>query len=274
MAPDTQIGREAAAASPVTPVEGPSWLTRLRVRFPQTGLGRAGEFARAPIKPPTRHEPGELVALSGADLYRLNCQSCHEADGTGFPPEVGSIVQAVRDSSVELMHRHDPQRGRATDGHAVHQLPRQADGEIRRRIRQGGDRMPARPHLDDGEIDALMAHLRLLADLPDASRGQIRVAASVFRLGEHLVKGTCHICHDATGPRVTASELWRGAIPAIDSFVRQASLSELVQKVRAGTQITAGAFPPTGRGRMRVFSYLTPDEVAAAYVYLVVYPPR
>ena len=49
---------------------------------------------------------------------------------------------------------------------------------------------------------------------------------------------------------------------------------ELVEKVRRGAPVIMGTTLMVDRGRMPVFDYLTNDEAAAAYLYLVMYPPR
>jgi len=44
--------------------------------------------------------------------------------------------------------------------------------------------------------------------------------------------------------------------------------------VTTGAPITMGTPPALYRGRMPVFAYLTQDEAAAAYLYLMLYPPK
>ena len=76
----------------VTPVTGPSWLNLLGVRYSDTTLGRsAATYAAPPGERAARPTPlplavGQPVVLSGADLYRLNCQACHRAEGTARRP--------------------------------------------------------------------------------------------------------------------------------------------------------------------------------------------
>src|SRR5688500_5105735 len=59
----------------VTPVAGPSWLSRLGVRYNETSLGRSGAVYGPPPKArPSQPGAGPLaiglpVDLSGADLY-------------------------------------------------------------------------------------------------------------------------------------------------------------------------------------------------------------
>ena len=101
----------AAAGAIVTPVAGPSWLNRLGIRYRDTNLGRgSGRYGPSPNDLAVERKPVALliepsVVLTGADLYRLNCQACHHAEGTGAPPEVRSVVPAVQGSSLEMMNR-------------------------------------------------------------------------------------------------------------------------------------------------------------------------
>ena len=89
------------------------------------------------------------------------------------------------------------------------------------------------------------------------------------RMGEILVKGTCHSCHAAAGRGGGPEVLQRGIIPSLDSFPEQKAAAFFVEKVREGAPIAEGW---NARGRMPVFSYLTDEEVGAASVYLVLYP--
>ena len=57
---------------------------------------------------------GRPVELSGADLYRLNCQSCHRAEGTGSPPEIKSVLGLVQGSSLELVRQQLQKAGTAS----------------------------------------------------------------------------------------------------------------------------------------------------------------
>jgi mono/diheme cytochrome c family protein len=93
----------------------------------------------------------------------------------------------------------------------------------------------------------------------------------VARVGEHLVKGTCHICHDATGPGGGRMMMMRGTIPSLASFPAEKSPDDLVRKVRYGT--SGGMMAMMGGGRMPTFRYLTEEEVVAAYLYLSNDPP-
>ncbi len=131
--------------------------------------------------------------------------------------------------------------------------------------------MPPFRHLRGSEVRALLTYLRTLAGIPGASDRQVQLTEPAARVGEHLVKGTCFICHDATGPGRDAITASSGVVPSLASFLDQEPVNVVVHKVREGA-------PAPGmlglRGEMPVFSYLTAEEVSAAYIYLMTYPPR
>src|SRR5262245_39833325 len=92
----------------VTPVSGPSWLTHLGISLRETSLGQGAQRYGPP--PGAAHAPASeslgvpgTVPMSGADLYRLNCQACHRAEGTGTPPEIHSLLGPVQGASVSLV---------------------------------------------------------------------------------------------------------------------------------------------------------------------------
>jgi mono/diheme cytochrome c family protein len=269
----------APAGAIVTPVAGPSWLNRLGIRYRDTNLGRgSGRYGASPNDPAVERKPVALliepsVVLTGADLYRLNCQACHHAEGTGAPPEVRSVVPAVQGSSLEMMRRQLQHDGRAGPGTAARDKASEARLALYRRIQLGGEKMPARGHLQQSDIDMLYAYLTQLAGSPDA-RPQTRTTVTWARLGENVVKGTCHICHDAVGPRPSGRALLEGAIPPLTVLLADKPVVEFVNKVRTGAPIYMGDPPMHYRGRMPVFDYLKDQEVAAAYSFLTTYPPQ
>ena len=268
IAQQTLHGRQPRpTASPVvTSVSGPSWLHRLGVDIRQTNLGRgAGRYGPNPEDVTPRQEPVEVkldttIALSGADLYRLNCQACHRASGTGAEPEIKSLLPMVQGSSQEQMT--------ATLGRQA----AQARADLYRRIEKGGQRMPPREYLQRSDIDVLFTHLTTLAGHETAAR---RETVSVDRLGELVVKGTCHICHDATGPRPTSDAmLLAGSIPSLASLLTEKPIADFLHKVRTGAPVRMGEPPHPHRGRMPVFYYISETEIVAAYRYLSAYPPK
>lgn len=139
--------------------------------------------------------------------------------------------------------------------------------------------MPPFPHLNDGEVQAIIAYLEQLASVPDAEKHQIELKESSYRVGEYIVKSTCHICHSATGPNPTAQQLMKGAIPPLSTLTMRSNMADFVRKVTKGSPDiigTSSASPnkDSYRGRMPVIRYLSDDEAANAYLYLTIYPPR
>lgn len=277
-----------AAGTPaptVTAVTGPSWLELRGTSMERSTMGRAGRSApelpavtflpTSELQRIPRPDPPALTerfVLTGADLYRLSCRSCHTAAGTGSPPEISSLIDPIRATSAAHTMEQMEQRGRAIPRDLAETLAGQARDTFFQRLEHGGQQMPVFDHLSAHEVEALLLYLEQLADLPGARRrAPIRVTASVTRVGELLIKGTCHTCHAAAGRGGGPEVLQRGVIPSLDTFTEQQATTALVEKVRVGASIAEGW---NARGRMPVFSYLTDDEVRAAYGYLVLYPPE
>jgi hypothetical protein len=65
-----------------------------------------------------------------------------------------------------------------------------------------------------------------------------------------------------------------GAIPPLSTLTTRVSLPEFVRKVTSGSTIALGTPSAPYRGRMPVFPFLSQDEAAAAYQYLILYPPQ
>lgn len=279
-APPAQKKQSSKSTEPVvTPVTGPSWLKHLGLSSRATSLGRgSGQYGPNPNEQAPPHEvlalpAGRSVEVTGADLYRQNCQACHTAQGTGTPPDVRSLLPMVQGSSIQLMQQKLRQEGHGGDAAAARKQAMQMKHDLYTRIRQGGEKMPARAHLDEADIDMLYAYLTELAGTPDAKPLTQRTV-SWERLGENVVKGTCHICHDAVGPRPTAQALMNGAIPPLSTLRADKSVVDFVNKVRSGAATTMGDLPFHYRGRMPVFFYLKGYEVAAAYLFLNDFPPE
>lgn len=261
----------------VTPVAGPSWLRHLGVRAGESSLGRgAGGYgppapAAGGDRGAVRLPIGQSVTLTGADIYRLNCQGCHRAEGTGAPPEIKSVLVAVQGSSLVLVREQLKAQGKSgVDARAQADQSRAA---LYQRIQKGGQRMPPLAHLQRADIDLLYAYLTELAHSPDAKASAKRTV-SWIRLGEQLVKGTCHICHDAVGSRPSGKELLQGAVPPLSTFLTDRSVADFVKKARSGAPIMMGEPPFPHRGRMPVFFYLKDEELAAGYMFLIAYPPQ
>jgi mono/diheme cytochrome c family protein len=263
-------------APPVTPVTGPGWLTKLGVTLSETSIGRASRHY-GPTTPPAAPAPSALVvpesvSMAGADLYRLNCQACHGLTGAGAPPEVKSAVDPIRGVSLDVLRQQMKAQHQPDDAEA-----RAAPGRVRARIllrmHQGGQRMPSRDHLTDAELDLVFGYLTALAGTSASARPR-EERVGWDQLGQHVVKGTCHICHDAVGPRPTDKAMIAGAIPSLASLVSTSTVADFVSKARTGKPVTLPTLGLSHRGRMPVFDYLQDREIAAAYMYLATHPPQ
>jgi mono/diheme cytochrome c family protein len=275
--------RANAKNSLTTQVTGESWLSHLNRQFGETSMGKTGHLGPPPPVPgdiPPRGQPRLLIGcatqtmtLHGADLYRLNCRGCHGEAGLGAPPEINSIISPVQATSVQLVLERMKKLGGDMSRAQVVQLAQQAQATLVQRLHGGGKSMPPFPYLNDAEVRSIMAYLRQLADIPGAEKEQVVVSEPPVRVGELIVKSTCHICHSAAGPNPSPEQLLNGAIPPLETLTTRKDQSGLVQKVTQGAPILMGEPPMLYRGRMPVFHYLTPDEAADAYLYLTLYPP-
>jgi mono/diheme cytochrome c family protein len=132
--------------------------------------------------------------------------------------------------------------------------------------------MPPFRHLAKEEVEALQAYLEVLAGVPGAEQRQIQLSESATRVGELLVKGTCHICHEASGPGLAVGVAMTASIPSLASLPVDRFPYEVTRKVREGISRPTPMML-SNRGQMPIFGDVTPEEVAAAYAYLVRYPP-
>jgi mono/diheme cytochrome c family protein len=210
--------------------------------------------------------------LVGRDLYRLDCRSCHGPDGRGAPPEINSILDPVRATSAASIEERQRDQGRHLPRGMSQQLAAEANKALLDRIANGGKKMPPFRHLAGDEVTALVEYVKTLAGIPAGEQHPRTVTESVVRAGEHLVKGTCHVCHPATGPGPSHMMMYmRGVIPSLASMPQQMSPAAVLGKVRAGAYGGIGMMARTSR--MPVFGYLTDEEVMAAYIYLSRYSP-
>lgn len=271
----------AVSTVAITPVEGPSTLHHLGLTIEESSMGWAGQWS-PPLSSPrsaadaaTRSEPaGGPFILTGADLYRISCRACHKADGTGAPPEIRSLLGPVRSASIQWMTADMTARGRNLGPAFIRQLTTATEADLRARLRNGGHNMPAFGQISDQEYPVLRGYLDELADLPDAKPGPRSIAERRDRVGELVVKGTCHICHDATQDAQRPTTVLSGVIPSLGSLPGRKTGGDFVHKVQQGAQVPLSAGGVMSRGRMPVFNYLTEEEIAAAYSYLMTYPPR
>lgn len=249
-------GASLAAATgdaAVTPARGPSLVARLKAGVDWTAFGRVGEgeTAAAATALDQGRPPGDWLLhgfeLTGADLFRLNCRSCHGPEGkggrSGIPPLWGAVEKAPL-------------------------APGEEAGEIRVRHRlvEGGRVMPNFVHLEPAETNLLIGHLKTLGK-PDAVSPKTTLNQSAMRVGEHVVKATCQVCHDAAaGPERMPAD---AQVPTLAEMTDRFSVGDFLRKTRAGSPQQGGT-----HGRMPRFDYLSTEELEAAYVYLVAFPPQ
>jgi mono/diheme cytochrome c family protein len=276
-----EAGTPAQANDSVSPTAGESWLSHIHRSFGDTSMGKTGRLGPNPSNAALsaaayedsllESSQGSSVTLTGADLFRLNCQACHGEKGTGAPPEINSIIDPVRATSVALVMERMKKTGMDITPAAASELAKQSQAALLERLHKGGQTMPPFAHLNDAEIRALLAYLNQLAGVPGAK--QLTVTESRVRVGEHIVKSTCHICHDAAGANPDPQELEDGVIPPLATLTSRTDELQLIRKVTEGAPITMGTPPTPHRGRMPVFYYFKPQEAADVYLYLTVYPP-
>lgn len=273
----------------VAAVRGKSWVAHLQGDVKTTPLGRQGGTAPPPASTAGREPLGDGFHLTGADLYRLECQSCHGPDGKGAPPDINSLIGPVSATRPGLMKGRLAKTGKTLPDKMLEQMAHQARAIIVHRLKHGGTAMPAFGYLDAREIAALLDYLQRLVG--PVARAPVTLHVPELRVGALVVRGTCHICHDATGPgghRVALA----GGVPSLASFPEAYSLREIVGKVRSGIPPTGGPMGRRGMGRgmghgmggammapaggwtMPLLPYLTPNEITAAVDYLKRVPPE
>ena len=281
--PSQQVVSVRAQVS-VTAVAGESWLSHLHRTLGETSMGKTDRLGPAALAPgedgtasqikQSSFDPSSTVVLHGSDLYRMNCQGCHRESGLGAPPEIGSVIDPVRATAAAAVMERMRKVGMSVSRAEAAGLAKESQAALLQRLHKGGQEMPAFSHLRDAEVRSLIAYLRQLAGLPDAEKQQIAVRESPVRVGELIVKSTCHTCHSAVGPNPTAEQLLDGAIPPLSTLPVRTSQTQLVRKVTRGAPILMGAPALLCRGRMPVFYYLNNSEAADVYQYLTLYPPN
>ncbi|MGE5233181.1 MAG: c-type cytochrome [Acidobacteriota bacterium] len=278
----TQSAAAAGAGESPTAVAGPAWRKHLGLLYSESAMGRVGRYApdesaitpTAP-PPPRARRVDSGFQISGADIFRYNCQSCHTPGGTGEPPEINSMIGPVQSTSRAMIRKRLEARGLPVDAAQINELAAQGETAIRDRLLNGGQKMPAFPHLTPAEVNALLGYLHQLVGDPDAPKELPTMREPVERVGQHIVKGTCHICHDAQGPDTIGVEPLLPTsdtpIPSLQAISRHRTFDDLVRKVREGL---SGHGAETVHGKMPLLSYLSEDEIAAAECFLLAYPPR
>jgi mono/diheme cytochrome c family protein len=262
----------------ITAITGESWLRHLHRSVEETSMGKT--FRLGPLDPATDLAAPQLRSssvgartLHGSDLYRLNCQGCHGESGLGAPPEIGSVINPVRATSRVLVSERMKKAGMEISRRQTAELVSQSKDLLLKRLHEGGQDMPSFHYLREAEIRSLVAYLKQLAGVPGAEQEQVAIQESHDRIGELIVKSTCHTCHGATGLNPTSAELFEGAIPPLSVLPVRVNRAQLVRKVTSGAPVVMGTPSSAYRGRMPVFSYLSEDEAEDIYEYLTKYPP-
>ncbi len=269
--------------SPISPLQGPSWLKHLGLSVSQTQMGKMGGTSPNPAEPAgkatlksnvtrflTTFRSGpdhasqilnEKFMVTGSDIYRWNCQGCHGPEGKGAPPEINAIFGPVQGTSAVLTRKRMEARGIDADDEMVNQMSELAEASLRDRLQHGGKNMPPFAYLRSDEVEALIGYLEKLSGVPPTKRDGLLVPESVSSAGEHIARGTCHICHDATGAEPVRM-MMQANIPSLASIARGRSLSGVVHQVQFGS---SGMMKMMGNDVMSAYPYLSEEEIAAAY---------
>jgi len=266
--------------SEITAVSGESWIRHIGKPFSETSMGKSswslGPAPGATSSWQLQLSPGyssQLVTLNGSDLYRLSCRGCHGPLGQGAPPEINSIPGPVQATSVATTMERMKKAGREMSRADAATLAKESRASLLQRLHSGGEHMLP-PTLSEPEIHSLVPYLEQLSDVAGAQKKQVAVKESAARVGEHIVKSTCHVCHNAAGPNPNPQQISEGAIPPLSTLPKRLNMPDFVRKVTNGAPITMATPATSYRGKMPVFGYLSQDEAAAIYLYLVLYPPR
>jgi mono/diheme cytochrome c family protein len=81
---------------------------------------------------PDQDKLNRTFVLTGTDLYRLNCQSCHGPEGKGAPPDVSSVIPPVQGTSSVFIKKRMEARGTPIDDEFAGQLSAQAEAALRK----------------------------------------------------------------------------------------------------------------------------------------------
>lgn len=264
---DAEGSAEPTGETVVSAVRGPSWLGRIGTSLNETYMGEMGGSGPPPPSQ-KRSEPDlsgaavdnqsglaealhETFVLTGADLYRINCQACHGINGEGRPPEIHSVLPVV---------------------HALVALPEdQAIQGFLTFLGKPGEKMPPFESMQADEVGPLLSHLERLLGNGSQKFPSGTIRESAARVGEQVVKANCHICHAAVGPSGGNMPMMQGTVPPLARFSRSYPLQTLENVVRYGATGTMGMM--RGSENMPPLPYLTKEEIAAAYLYLAAYPP-
>lgn len=191
-----------------------------------------------PVTRPPRGE--ELVALSGAEIYRRDCAWCHASDGGGTPrgPDLDGELDGAAYTHFMLSTGRMPI---ATPGEETDRAPRA---------------------YDDEEIAALVEHVVSFGGsgpaIPD-----VDPEAGDVAVGQSLYAENCAACHSTTGVggALTSGETAPSVMDATPVQIAEAML------VGPGCPNDDPDCGP-GDGTMPIFDDLTDEEVEAIVAYI------
>ncbi len=257
--------RYDADLSMVTPVKGPGWIVGyLKDKIEKSPLGHQGgtEVAAA-----TDVQPGvNGFVVSGSDLYRVSCRSCHGPTAEGDMPTIPGIVSTISGTSKALLSAQlEKQMGKPPAPDMVAQITDMSKQNILKRMHAGGEKMPPFAHLQPKEIEAILAYVRSLAG--EKAEHPLRIHESKERMGELIVQGTCHTCHPATGPGAHELVMTKDIVPSL-ATIPDRPLEMVTQKVHTGNVAATDGEKSKFKNRMPAFPYLSNQEIEAAYAYL------
>ena len=103
----------------------------------------------------------------------MNCQGCHGESGAGAPPEINSVINPVRATSVTLVMARMKNSGMDISHADAAKLAQQANSALLKRLQEGGENMPAFPHLREAEVRSLLGYLKQLSAMPVSVTGSL-----------------------------------------------------------------------------------------------------
>src|SRR6516164_3610546 len=142
-----------------------------------------------------------------------------------------SVINPVRAISVPLVVPRMKEGGMDISYADASNLAQQSKAALLERLHKGGENMPSFPQLSETEILALLAYLSHLAVVPGYASDSSVVKESHVRVGQLIVKSTCHICHSAIGPSPGRQELMDGVIPPLSTLTARKSQPEFVRRL-------------------------------------------
>src|SRR5215469_9991604 len=143
----------------VTGVSGESWLEHLNRAYGDTSMGITGRLGPGPQEEVALHPPPQasivpstnVDVLRGADLYRLNCRGCHGESGAGAPPEINSLINPVRATSVPVVLDRMKKMGTDMSYSEAAKLAQESQSALMDRLHKGGESMPPFSQLNEAE---------------------------------------------------------------------------------------------------------------------------